>query len=111
MGSGYQDIDLIVRYKKAGNRQVSAKYTKSLAESHDVVGYPLPNSSDQREDRNHSKTVNCYNPERLTWGKMNEHNYTVMSRRTQLGEYIRNHRKTARPGWPYQIAEIGRAHV
>ena len=48
MGSGYQDVDLINRYKKAGRTQVRARYTQTgLTDSHAVVGYALPNSSDQ----------------------------------------------------------------
>ena len=79
MGSGGQDVDLIHRYKKAGRRHVEAKYSRrGLAESHDVVGYPLPNSSNRRADRNTSKTVNCHNPMNLTWGQMNDRNWAAM---------------------------------
>eukprot|EP00975_Prorocentrum_lima_P034957 7346764-Prorocentrum_lima.AAC.1 len=77
MGSGGQDVDLIKRYSKAGERQVRAMYTqRPLAESHDVVGYRLPNSPFKRADRSTSKTVHCLNPAGLTWGQMNTHNMT-----------------------------------
>ena len=103
MGSGSQDVDLIKRYNLAGHRQVRAMFTRAgLAESHHVVGFPLPNdSSNRRADRSTSKTVNCFNPMNLSWGQMNERNWNVMSERTQRGEYVRN--RDTRPGWPYQI--------
>eukprot|EP00975_Prorocentrum_lima_P035441 7443562-Prorocentrum_lima.AAC.1 len=41
----------------------------------------------------------------LTWGQMNERNFSVMSQRTQRGECVRN-RETPRPGWPYQIIGV-----
>ena len=58
-----------------------------------------------RADRNTSKTVNCYSPEGLSWGKMNEHSWHVMHERTQRGEYVRN-TNTQCPGWPYQILAV-----
>ena len=49
--------------------------------------------------------MNCYSPEGWSWGKMNDHNWRVMDKRTQRGEYVRN-TNTQCPGWPYQILAV-----
>jgi hypothetical protein len=61
-----------------------------LEGSRKAVGYPIPNSDQPKKDRNPVKVCNCYNPEGWSWGKMNEFNHKLMTKRLEEGRLTRN---------------------
>ena len=59
-GSGYQDVDMATRARSLCARQrgqeFKAVYGKTVAESHRLVGYPVPNDFESKQrDRNSAK--------------------------------------------------------
>ena len=77
-----------------------------MDDSHKIVGHPLPNvPQDGRKDRSTAKTCHCYNPVGLSWGQMNEINWSVMKSRFDSGKLVREGEAEV-PGWPYQLIMV-----
>lgn len=92
-GSGSQDIDFLQRANKSQFGTIcKVKVRGGEKECHEAVGFALPNAlqGGPKVDRDTSKIVNCYNPDKLKWTQMNERNWQIMSARTSAGHLQRN---------------------
>ena len=106
-GSGFQDVDLIRRAKSFPHTSVTAT-KKTSEESHQRIGFPIPNAENTRDDRNISKICNCYNPNGYSWGEVNQINHTLMTERLAAGQIVRNLHVASidRLGWPFLVTTI-----